>query len=43
MSSGTTDVPLAAKPVLEKPSPGCAPPKEASDCGIGSEPCWAIQ
>lgn len=43
MSPGTTEVPWAKKPVLEKPSPGCAPPKSASDCGIGSEPCWAIQ
>ena len=40
---GTTEFPEAKKPMLEKPSPGWAPPKAASDCGIGSEPCCAIQ
>ena len=41
--SGTTDEPWAKKPMLEKPSPACAPPKAGSDCGMGSDPCWASQ
>src|SRR5580704_5131567 len=43
MSPGTTEVPWAENPMLANVSPGCAPPKAASDCGIGSEPCCAIQ
>ena len=34
---------VAARPVLAKVSPGCAPPKSRSDSGMGSEPCPAIQ
>ena len=33
----------AARPVLAKARPGCAPPKACSDAGMGSEPCPAIQ
>ncbi len=40
---GLTELPRAKNPVLANASPGCAPPKAASDCGIGSEPCCAIQ
>ncbi len=43
MSPGTTEVPWAKKPVLVNSSAGWEPPKAASDCGIGSEPCCAIQ
>ncbi len=38
MSPGTTELPWEKKAMLEKPSPGCAPPKDVSDCGIDSEP-----
>ena len=43
MSPGTTEVPWAKKPVLANCSAGWEPPNAASDCGIGSEPCCAIQ
>ncbi|MGA3154846.1 MAG: hypothetical protein ABSD40_20935 [Streptosporangiaceae bacterium] len=43
VAAGTTEVPCAKNPMLEKPSAGCAPPKARSDCGMGSEPCSAIQ
>ena len=43
MPDAASAVPFGKKPMLEKESPGCAPPNAASDFGIVSVPCWAIQ
>ena len=43
MPDAAIAAPCGKKPMLEKESPGCAPPNAASDSGIVSVPCWAIQ
>src|SRR5215472_5327630 len=42
-TAGTTECPCAKNPMLDRCSPGCGPPKAASDPWIGSDPRCASQ